>query len=117
MLGGLYGDLPPPSSTDEDRTTAPSSNVWSSSAKMAPPTLRKPNSVFAPPQTILKPQNKPKTLIPPHPKAISSVHTTVVVTNEGTKNPSFQPALVGVTSTVIEVLLFIPQFTFFVSLL
>ncbi|CDY09574.1 BnaC05g23450D [Brassica napus] len=55
MLGGLYGDLPPPS--DDDK---PSGNsVWSSSTKMAPPTLRKPPA-FAPTQTILRPQNKPK---------------------------------------------------------
>lgn len=49
MLGGLYGDLPPPSSTDDENRTPNknSSNVWSSSHKMAPSTLRKP--AFAPP--------------------------------------------------------------------
>ncbi|KAG2304031.1 hypothetical protein Bca52824_032682 [Brassica carinata] len=67
MLGGLYGDLPPPS--DDDK---PSGNsVWSSSTKMAPPTLRKPPA-FAPTQTILRPQNKPKPIPsqykPPPPK-------------------------------------------------
>ncbi|KAK1303597.1 hypothetical protein QJS10_CPB11g01774 [Acorus calamus] len=65
MLGGLYGDLPPPSSAssnDEDQQRSSSnSTVWSSSVKMAPPTLRKPSM-----------------------------------------SPSFQPALVGVTSSVIE---------------
>ncbi|KAL0290326.1 UNVERIFIED_CONTAM: DNA-damage-repair/toleration protein, chloroplastic [Sesamum calycinum] len=49
MLGGLYGDLPPPSSTaDESSTTTSASNVWSSSAKMAPPTLRKPFPLLKP---------------------------------------------------------------------
>ncbi|KAL6991982.1 hypothetical protein U1Q18_010093 [Sarracenia purpurea var. burkii] len=96
MLGGLYGDLPPPSSTDEDRATN-SSNVWSSSAKMAPSTLRKP--AFAPPQTILKPQLKTKPVNLAHqPKAVSST----VVTDDGGRSPAFQPALVGVTSTVME---------------
>ncbi|KAA8514842.1 hypothetical protein F0562_018021 [Nyssa sinensis] len=96
MLGGLYGDLPPPSSADEERTNS-SSNVWSSSAKMAPSTLRKPASIFAPPQTVLKVQNKPKT--------VSSVQQKIVSSSlsiDEARNPSFQPALVGVTSTVTE---------------
>ncbi|GMI95281.1 hypothetical protein HRI_003197400 [Hibiscus trionum] len=58
MLGGLYGDLPPPS--DEDNQPSSNTTVWSSSAKMAHPTLRKPFSGFAPPQTVLRSQNKPK---------------------------------------------------------
>ncbi|KAL7142447.1 hypothetical protein ABFS83_08G124200 [Erythranthe nasuta] len=97
MLGGLYGDLPPPSSTaDDSSTTTSASNVWSSSAKMAPPTLRKP---FPPPQTILRPQHaKPK------PAVIK--HTTQSAADEN-RNPnpstaSFHPALVGVTSSVVE---------------
>ncbi|KAJ1393905.1 G-patch domain [Sesbania bispinosa] len=57
MLGGLYGDLPPPSSSEEEK---PTTNVWSSSTKMAPATLRKPASIFQPPQTVLRSQNKPK---------------------------------------------------------
>ncbi|KAK6917078.1 G-patch domain [Dillenia turbinata] len=94
MLGGLYGDLPPPSSTDEDRTNN-SSTVWSSSAKMAPPTLRKPSSVFAPPQSVLKSQNsqsktKPsKILVSPAPVLAPSPVLPEL-------------ALVGVTSTVID---------------
>ncbi|XAR72533.1 hypothetical protein NMG60_11019207 [Bertholletia excelsa] len=101
MLGGLYGDLPPPSSTDEDRTNN-SSTVWSSSAKMAPPTLRKP--AFAPPQTVLKPQHKPKTAISVPPKTVTPSPTppTAAVAEGGGRSPTFQPALVGVTSTVIE---------------
>ncbi|KAI3697609.1 hypothetical protein L6452_30703 [Arctium lappa] len=96
MLGGLYGDLPPPSSssTDEDshnRITNPSSNVWSSSVKMAPPTLRKPSSssLIPPPKSLLKPQQSKPRLVnstPPPTPVISS----------------FQPALVGVTSSVVE---------------
>ncbi|XP_041027809.1 DNA-damage-repair/toleration protein DRT111, chloroplastic [Juglans microcarpa x Juglans regia] len=101
MLGGLYGDLPPPSSADEEKPS--NSNVWSSSAKMAPPTLRKTSSIFAP-QTILKSQNKPKVvnssaaaksgLSSPAPPPLTSVS----VIPDGVA----QPALVGVTSTVIE---------------
>lgn len=86
MLGGLYGDLPPPSSAEED-TSKP--NVWSTSAKFAPPTLRKPP--YAPPQTLLKPQSKPKptnsTPLKSHAPQIPATH---------------QPALVGVTATVVE---------------
>ncbi|KAI5331617.1 hypothetical protein L3X38_021743 [Prunus dulcis] len=40
MLGGLYGDLPPPSSAEEEKPS--NTTVWSSSTKMAPQTLRKP---------------------------------------------------------------------------
>ncbi|KAG8385215.1 hypothetical protein BUALT_Bualt03G0019000 [Buddleja alternifolia] len=102
MLGGLYGDLPPPSSTaDDGGSTTSTTNVWSSSVKMAPPTLRKP---FPPPQTILRSQQpKPK---PTQPTAVS-IHTTAAhPTTDVKANPygtaSFQPALVGVTSSVVE---------------
>ncbi|KAL0321399.1 UNVERIFIED_CONTAM: DNA-damage-repair/toleration protein, chloroplastic [Sesamum radiatum] len=102
MLGGLYGDLPPPSSTaDESSTNTSASNVWSSSAKMAPPTLRKP---FPPPQTILRPQHaKPK----PSQHSAVSKHTTIIQpTADENRNPNpgstFQPALVGLTSSVVE---------------
>lgn len=97
MLGGLYGDLPPPSSVAEDKPS--NSNVWSSSAKMAPPTLRKP-SIFTAPPSVLKSQSKLKTLSSSNAKIVSSVST--VVSDEGPRNSTFQPALVGVTSTVIE---------------
>ncbi|GLT34136.1 hypothetical protein SLA2020_086730 [Shorea laevis] len=98
MLGGLYGDLPPPS--DDDKPTT-NSTVWSSSAKMAPPTLRKPSSVFAPPQTILKSQNKPKNPIPrtaPSPSPSVTPSPSVVPPADDLSHP----ALVAVTSTVIE---------------
>lgn len=99
MLGGLYGDLPPPS--DEDKPTTTTSTVWSSSTKMAPPTLRKPASVFAPPQTILKSQSKPKTVNSSSslPKTLNS-STTITPSLQEVAPP--QPALVGVTSSVIE---------------
>ncbi|KAK9058017.1 hypothetical protein SSX86_022857 [Deinandra increscens subsp. villosa] len=105
MLGGLYGDLPPPSSTstDEDahnKTPNPSSNVWSSSVKMAPSALRKPSSSSSsssssshipPPKTLIKPQQtKSRTL-----------HSAPAVPATRSSS-SFQPALVGVTSSVIE---------------
>ncbi|XP_057494168.1 DNA-damage-repair/toleration protein DRT111, chloroplastic-like isoform X2 [Actinidia eriantha] len=93
MLGGLYGDLPPPSSTDENRTTINSSTVWSSSAKMAPSTLRKP--AFTPPQTVLKTPLKLK-------KAASSPAPPPAVVDDGGRSIAFQPALVGVTSTFVE---------------
>ncbi|KAG8365661.1 hypothetical protein BUALT_Bualt18G0129200 [Buddleja alternifolia] len=102
MLGGLYGDLPPPSSAaDDGSTTTSTSNVWSSSAKMAPPTLRKP---FAPPQTILRPQHaKPKPSTTTVSKQISTTHLTAGEnTNPNPSTTSFQPALVGFTSSVVE---------------
>ncbi|CAH1429878.1 unnamed protein product [Lactuca virosa] len=101
MLGGLYGDLPPPSSTDEDshnRITNPSSNVWSSSVKMAPPTLRKPSSssLIPPPKTLLKPQQT-------KPRIVNSTAVAPPVPDVITRSSSsFQPALVGVTSSVVE---------------
>ncbi|KAK4254732.1 hypothetical protein QN277_010071 [Acacia crassicarpa] len=96
MLGGLYGDLPPPSSAEEEKPN--NSNVWSSSTKMAPATLRKP--VFAPPQTILRTQNKSKTVNSSAPKTVTS--TPVTAPSQVVPDDAAQPALVGVQSTVIE---------------
>ncbi|KAJ4798671.1 DNA-damage-repair/toleration protein [Rhynchospora pubera] len=94
MLGGLYGDLPPPSSSaDEEKTTT--SSVWSSSTKMAPPTLRKPASILAPPHSLLR----PKTLAQSQLKTTAPQPVLLDTTPEPT---SYQPALVGVTSTVID---------------
>ncbi|KAK4440227.1 DNA-damage-repair/toleration protein, chloroplastic [Sesamum alatum] len=103
MLGGLYGDLPPPSSaTDDTSTTTSATNVWSSSVKMAPPTLRKP---LPTPQTILRPPNpKPKqsqtTTVSKN--TIATQPPTVENTNPNPSTSAFQPALVGVTSSVLE---------------
>ncbi|KAL1205067.1 DNA-damage-repair/toleration protein [Cardamine amara subsp. amara] len=101
MLGGLYGDLPPPS--DDEKPSGNSSSVWSSSTKMAPPNLRK-TPAFAPPQTILRPLSKPKPIAsspykppPPHPPASSSSTSQSVNVSAHS-----QPALVGVTASVIE---------------
>ncbi|GER24641.1 splicing factor 45 [Striga asiatica] len=98
MVGGLYGDLPPPSSAAEDGgATTSTTNVWSSSVKMVPPTLRKP----LPPQTILRPQHpkhkqsQPKLTTTSHPNADEN-------TNPNPSSASFQPALVGVTSSVVD---------------
>jgi splicing factor 45 len=94
MLGGLYGDLPPPSSSaDEEKTTT--SSVWSSSTKMAPPTLRKSATILAPPHTLLR----PKTLNQPQIKTSTPLPVLVDTTPQLT---SYQPALVGVTSMVID---------------
>ncbi|PPD83049.1 hypothetical protein GOBAR_DD20037 [Gossypium barbadense] len=99
MLGGLYGDLPPPS--DEDNQPSSNATVWSSSTKMAPPTLRKPFSGFAPPQTILRSQNKPKNPIPKTTTSssvsISVSPSPVAVAPDGMVQ--HQPALVGVASS------------------
>ncbi|KAI3682949.1 hypothetical protein L1987_83346 [Smallanthus sonchifolius] len=84
MLGGLYGDLPPPSDEDShNKAPNSSSNVWSSSVKMAPPTLRKPSHT----KTLIKPQQ---------------IKSRTVIVPVADLNASFQPALVGVTSSVIE---------------
>nr|GLL30232.1 DNA-damage-repair/toleration protein DRT111, chloroplastic [Ipomoea trifida] len=97
MLGGLFGDLPPPSSsTDQDEKSGAGGNVWSSStAKMAPSALRKP---FAPPQTVLRPQ----TLLKPKPPKPSPNPTNENANPNPTAHQaaSFQPALVAITSTV-----------------
>ena len=57
MLGGLYGDLPPPTSASGDDDKPSAASVW---AKMAPPTLRKPSATFAPPTSLLR-NPRPKT--------------------------------------------------------
>ncbi|KAK9210872.1 hypothetical protein WN943_000245 [Citrus x changshan-huyou] len=83
MLGGQYGDLPPPS--DEDKPTNTTTTVW---------------SIFAPPQTILKPQSKPKTTqnsLPTRPHSSPAIAPSL---DDVVALP--QPALVDVTSTVIE---------------
>ncbi|XP_015883069.2 DNA-damage-repair/toleration protein DRT111, chloroplastic [Ziziphus jujuba] len=99
MLGGLYGDLPPPTSADEEKPS--NSTVWSSSTKMAPPTLRKPSSVFAPPQTVLKSQSKPKSVNSVH-QARSTTSPAVAPLPAVVPDDVAQPALVGITSTVME---------------
>ncbi|KAK3000814.1 hypothetical protein RJ639_021740 [Escallonia herrerae] len=107
MLGGLYGDLPPPSSTDEDRPVNPSTNVWSSSVKMAPPTLRNKPS-FPPPQTILKSHPKPKNPTPTPTKtttvtlSTATTATTTTTTTEGFKSPSPTPSFQLVGLAVVE---------------
>ena len=83
MLGELYRDLPPPS--DEDKPTNPTTTVW---------------SILEPPQTILKPQSKPKTTqnsLPTRP------HSSLAIAPSPDDVAALpQPALVGITSTVIE---------------
>ncbi|KAH9658385.1 DNA-damage-repair/toleration protein DRT111 [Citrus sinensis] len=83
MLGGLYGYLPPPS--DEDKPTNTTTTVW---------------SIFAPPQTILKPQSKPKTTQNSLPTRPHSSPAIAPSPDDVVELP--QPALVDVTSTVIE---------------
>ncbi|KAH9667334.1 hypothetical protein KPL70_020998 [Citrus sinensis] len=80
MLGGLYGDLPPPS--DEDKPTNTTTTV---------------RSIFAPPQTILKPQSKPKTIQNSLPTRPHSSPAIAPSPDDVVALP--QPALVDVTST------------------
>lgn len=112
MLGGLYGDLPPPSSAsiDEDAANASAaataaSSMWSNSAKMAPPTLRKP-TLFASPQSILRNQQPTATGAKSKAAAAASTFQPRVTYAEpvgvDVKEAPFQPALVGVTSSVME---------------
>ncbi|KAK8969722.1 hypothetical protein KSP40_PGU008861 [Platanthera guangdongensis] len=98
MLGGLYGDLPPPSSKSSADEEKSSKSVWSSSAKMAPPTLRKTPSVLPSPQSLLKSQLtqiKNKTPITPQSKGPYS-------NADIDTRSSFQPALVAATSSVLD---------------
>ncbi|KAL5056017.1 hypothetical protein RYX36_036699 [Vicia faba] len=96
MLGGLYGDLPPPSSAEENK---PTTNVWSNSTKMAPATLRKPSSIFTPPHTLLKSQNKPKIS---NSKPSLSTTPTILAPAVDEVVQVVQPVLVGMQSTVLE---------------
>ncbi|KAL9425741.1 hypothetical protein AB3S75_032662 [Citrus x aurantiifolia] len=83
MLGGLYGDLPPPS--DEDKPTNTTTTVW---------------SIFGPPQTILKAQSKPKTTqnsLPTRPYSSPAIAPSL-----DDVAALLQLASVGVTSTIIE---------------
>ncbi|RLN11212.1 splicing factor 45 [Panicum miliaceum] len=101
MLGGLYGDLPPPASAGDD-DKASTASVWSSATKMAPPTLRKPSTTFAPPPSLLRNQH----LRPPKAASASASAAPApappVVAAEPAPAPSFQPAFVAVQSTVLE---------------
>ncbi|CAK9142874.1 unnamed protein product [Ilex paraguariensis] len=97
MLGGLYGDLPPPSSADVEKPISNSSAVWSSSAKFAPPTLRKP--AFTTPQTVLKSQSNAKTRNYSHPRTVISQPPPLADDHVPT---SFDPAFIAVTSTVVK---------------
>ena len=108
MLGGLYGDLPPPSSSSNVNDDKGGNNtaVWSSSTKMAPPTLRKPSSMFPTPPSVLKNQHsqiKSKPVPISTARAVSSSDLPPSSSEfGGTNGASFQPALVGVTSTITE---------------
>lgn len=101
MLGGLYGDLPPPSSNDEDKPSgaAPTSTVWSSSTKFAPPALRKPSV----PQTVLRSQPKPRTLASTSlTKPLPAAPSPVLDLAPPQDDVMVQPALVGVTSMIVD---------------
>ncbi|GAB2234333.1 hypothetical protein Drorol1_Dr00003581 [Drosera rotundifolia] len=98
MLGGLYGDLPPPSTTTDAAATKPpqpaAAAIWSSAAKFAPPTLRKPQSTTT---TTTPTSHLPK----PH-KTLTNPNPNPNQPPPQTSASSFQPALVGVTASVVE---------------
>ncbi|KAI4368062.1 hypothetical protein MLD38_016668 [Melastoma candidum] len=104
MLGGLYGDLPPPSSDEPKNSsstatassTSTATSVWSTAAKFAPPTLRKPSSVSAP-QTLLKPKS-----IPPKPSPAPA--PAPVLPRPPSPDAAVAPPanLVAVTSTIVD---------------
>lgn len=131
MMGGLYGDLPPPSAatiSEEDgvgkggsaQFTAGSA-AWSASTKMAPPNLRKP-SIFAAPPSVVRNQSagqaKPKganatatatpavRAAPPRWMADSGGASPLVSSSMEREtravSPPQQPALVGASAAVME---------------
>lgn len=61
---------------------------------MAPPTLRKPASVFATPNTIMKSQSKPK--------PVSKVVSSPIVTSPAVIVGNLQGGVVGLTGAVVE---------------
>ncbi|CAN1226675.1 DNA-damage-repair/toleration protein DRT111, chloroplastic [Linum grandiflorum] len=99
MFGGLYGDLPPPSKpAEEEKSSAnASSAAWSSSTLMAPPTLRKSSTAFAP-QTILKSASKTRQ----NSASKVTLVTSPAIPAAKREEVVAQPALVGVQSLVIE---------------
>eukprot|EP00249_Psilotum_nudum_P014741 c24978_g1_i1 orf=109-1479(+) len=124
MLGGLYGDLPPPSSSSllEDEGVgngqSTGASVWSgSSAKLAPAALRKP-SLFAAPPSVLKNQSsggKPKQAPVSNSSGRASVGTSRWAADERVSplmssvdreirppSPPPQPVFIGATATVVE---------------
>ena len=107
MLGGLYGDLPPPSAAGEDESAA----AWSNN-KLAPAAVRKP-SLFAPPSSVLRNQNAAtKAKVPPVSRPGGLLASSRWAT-DGIGNPNVsatperlpsppQPAPVAVSSRVLE---------------
>jgi splicing factor 45 len=123
MLGGLYGDLPPPSAAGEDEAAGKNAGVplngplgapvWSNN-KLAPSNVRKP-SYFAPPTSVLRNQGsatKPKGISAAAQGLLASSRwagdavgsVNVAATPERQVSPPVihQPALVAVSSRVLE---------------
>ncbi|KAJ6301758.1 hypothetical protein OIU77_015970 [Salix suchowensis] len=95
--GGLYGDLPPPSAAAvEEKSTANTSTVWSSTTLMAPPTLRKP---IPSPLTVLKTPNRPKPQISASNSLVSPFSAAAIVLPD---EVAPQLELVGVNLLVVE---------------
>ena len=123
MLGGLYGDLPPPSAAADDESSGKNAgvplngplaaSVWSNN-KLAPSNVRKP-SYFAPPTSVLRSQGsatKPKAPSGAAQGLLATSRWTgdgagggnVAATPERQVSPPVihQPALVAVSSRVLE---------------
>lgn len=130
MLGGLYGDLPPPSAAGDDESSGKNAggplngplgaSVWSNN-KLAPLNVRKP-SFFAPPMSVLR--NQGSATKPKVPSASPAAAATaaqgllaasrwttdgvgsgnVAATPERPQSPPaiHHPALVAVSSRVLE---------------
>lgn len=113
MLGGLYGDLPPPSAAGDDESSGLPLNgtlgtsVWSNN-KLAPSNVRKP-SFFAPPTSVLRNQGSATKL-----KAAPAVQGLLAASRWTSDNVPATPerphsppaihhtALVAVSSRVLE---------------
>ncbi|KAG0625993.1 hypothetical protein M758_2G094200 [Ceratodon purpureus] len=118
MLGGLYGDLPPPSAVGEEDSAGVPANgpvgasAWSNN-KLAPSNVRKP-SFFAPPTSVLRNQGSATKGTPKGAPAggggglLATSRWTgdnVGATPERQVSPPVvhhQPALVAVSSRVLE---------------
>ncbi|XP_050237884.1 DNA-damage-repair/toleration protein DRT111, chloroplastic [Mercurialis annua] len=99
MLGGLYGDLPPPSSAEDEKPVT-ATNSWSTSTLMAPPTLRKPSTAASlTPQTILKSQTRTK---PPPPRPKTLISPAPIIPSISPDRPVQPPAPAGMNSVVMD---------------
>eukprot|EP00897_Mesotaenium_endlicherianum_P004794 jgi/Mesen1/4342/ME000022S03631 len=125
MVGGLFGDLPPPSKAEEAKAEAAAQAKasianWSAS-KLAPSALRKPSPFTTPPPSVLRNQagggSATKSKPPFNPSRLSAAVASLTARNVDSgaspstsvpndhvsiAPPSFQPVLVGANALVTE---------------